>query len=109
MMRFCFVLAKALLVAYLLLLAHTVYQLMHPQPCRHDLALQKSEPGTKEWRRFQKLRYKHCLDPYWPDSSVNVDIALRLGAGRGDGQCHPVTPVSSPGTVVYMVFKHDSL
>jgi hypothetical protein len=107
MLSYCFMLVKALVVVYLVLLAYTVHQLMHPSPCRFDALLQAAAPGSKEQRRFERLRHQHCLDPFWPSSDLRVDLALHLGAGlggHGDGDsrdggasCRSASPLVTPG------------
>ena len=105
-MSYCFTMVKVLVVLYLVLLAHTVHLLMHTKPCHYDTLWRKAEPGTKERRRYERLRQKHCLDPFWPSSSshggLQVDMALHLAASGGvdseDGaDCRFASPLVTPG------------
>jgi hypothetical protein len=114
MLQWCWLLLKLLLVAYALLLAHTLLGVSRAQPCRHHTALRSAlareavasdavasdavasdaVASDAVVRRLQRARARQCLQPLW-SPGLRVDVWLRVGAGQGG--CAEAVPLLKPG------------
>ena len=104
MLQWCWLLLKLLLVAYALLLAHTLLGVSRAQPCRHHTALRSAlardavasdaVASDAVVRRLQRARARQCLQPLW-SPGLRVDVWLRVGAGQGE--CAEAVPLLKPG------------
>jgi len=95
MWYFCTLVFKVLAFVYLTFLAKAVFMLMHPRPCKFEALLQDTVPGSAEAHQVGRLYDKHCMDPFWPDAELRLDMSLHLGAGNGD-DCLGVSPLLTP-------------
>jgi hypothetical protein len=123
MLQWCWLLLKLLLVAYALLLAHTLLGVSRAQPCRHHTALRSAlardavasdavasdavasdaVASDAVVRRLQRARARQCLQPLW-SPGLRVDVWLRVGAGQGG--CAEAVPLLKPGADTH---THHSL
>ena len=118
MLQWCWLLLKLLLVAYALLLAHTLLGVSRAQPCRHHTALRSAlardavasdavasdaVASDAVVRRLQRARARQCLQPLW-SPGLRVDVWLRVGAGQGE--CAEAVPLLKPGADTH---THHSL